>query len=99
MVNEYKDFILLVLVGFTAFILTYRPSPCKGHLCKIVGFLSGALGSIFLSWVGYEVLFFFTSNFRLSLAISGYSTWRGADWLNRNVDEFISNKIKKDTDI
>ena len=100
MIEKHKDLILVALVGLVAFILTYTPEQNQSKVLKFIRFLSGALTAVFLNWTLYEVMFYLTSNIRVSLAISGYLTYRGTNYVNGYVDKIIVDKfIKKDIEL
>lgn len=96
--NEFKDFILVVFVGIVAYVLTMTPNHCKNIVCKFIRFFIGVSTSVFLNLSYYYFFYYFTDDSKFSLAVAGYLTWRGSDWVDKNVDKIIKSKIDQDRD-
>lgn len=81
---------LVIFVGLIGGILSNenKNKGEKNKLRRFIFFVFGTTTSIFLCWISFEITFYFTSKQNLSLAIGGFFSWRGANWV---ID--ISNKI------
>ena len=97
--NFYKDddyLIVVFIIGFIASILNLDHIDFKRAKYKILSFLLSSLSSMFLCWMSYEIFFYFLNTFRVSVAISGFVTWRGTDWINSIIDRAINKKLEKE---
>ncbi len=51
---------------------------------------------MFLCWISYEIFFFFLNNIRVSVALAGFVTWRGTDWIYSKIDKALDKRIERD---
>ncbi|MGP1484903.1 MAG: phage holin family protein [Campylobacter sp.] len=60
---------------------------------RIIDAVIGTFTSMFLGWIGYEIVNAWSKDERIALASCGFIAWRGAEWIRQIVDNFIKNKI------
>lgn len=84
----------IILVGITAGFLAHKDDIRPKSITQRLGFfITGAISSVFMCWLAYEVAFFYTNTNNVSLAIGGFFAWRGAEWAQGVVDRWINAKI------
>lgn len=93
--KEYWYIVWVLVVGAIGGILGLLDEsgrPRKNRTTK--AFLAAAATSMFLCWVVYEVVFFFSHVTPFSLAIGGLIAWMGAEWVRRKIDKAANKKIE-----
>lgn len=95
--NKDDDYLIVVfIIGFIASILNLDHIDFKKAKYKILSFLLSSLSSMFLCWISYEIFFYFLNTFKVSLALSGFISWRGTEWINSIIDRAINKKLEKE---
>ncbi|WP_107785742.1 hypothetical protein [Campylobacter concisus] len=94
--NKDDNYLILVLfVGFIASILNLETKDFSKIKYKILSYLLSFLSSMFLCWISYEIFFFFLNNIRVSVALAGFVTWRGTDWIYSKIDKALDKRIER----
>ena len=95
--NKHDGYLIVVfIIGFIASILNFDHVDYKRVKYKILSFLLSSLSSMFLCWMSYEIFFYFLNTFRVSVALAGFVTWRGTDWINSIINRAINKKLEKE---
>ena len=95
--NKDDDYLIVILIiGFIASILNLDHIDYKRTKYKIFSFLLSSLSSMFLCWISYEIFFYLLNTFKVSLALSGFVSWRGTEWINSIIDRAINKKLEKE---
>ena len=95
--NKDDDYLIVVfIIGFISSILNLAHIDFKKAKYKILSLLLSSLSSMFLCWISYEIFFYFLNTFKVSLALSGFVSWRGTEWINSIIDRAINQKLEKE---
>lgn len=94
--KDYDYLILVFVIGLIASILNLENKDFSKAKYKILSFFFSSLSSMFLCWISYEIFFYFLNTFKVSLALSGFVTWRGTEWINSVIDRAINKKLEKE---
>lgn len=92
LIDKLGFYAWVIVVGFIGGILGLAS---KGRR-KIADFIIGTITSMFLGWIGYEIINAFAKNEKIALASCGFIAWRGAEWVRNVFDEILKNKVKDD---
>ena len=93
--KEYWYIVWVLVVGAIGGVLGLldeNGKPGKNRTKK--GTLAAGATSMFLCWVVYEVVFFFSHVTPFSLAIGGLIAWMGAEWVRAKIDKAANKKIE-----
>ena len=94
LIDKLGFYVWVICVGFIGGVLGAIGSDKK----KIVDGVVGTFTSMFLGWIGYEVVNAWLKDEKIALATCGFVAWRGAEWIRGVVDEMIKAKLEKNQD-
>lgn len=96
--NLKENYIFLVIVvGLIGGVLSSenKNKDEKSAFRRLISFAFGTATSIFLCWISYEIVFYLTQKQNLALAIGGFFSWRGANWVIDITNKVINELIDK----
>ena len=89
---EYLFWVIVVgLIGGLLNLLDDEPHKRKDR--RALHAAVGTASSMFVCWIVYEVVFFFSHVVPFSLAIGGFFAWQGAEYVKSKVDKALDKKI------
>ena len=94
LVDKLGFYIWVLLIGLTGGVLSWA----NGSKKKTIDGVIGTFTSMFLGWIGYELVYAWQKDERIALATCGFIAWRGAEWIRQTVDNAIKSKLNKDND-
>lgn len=98
----FFDYIILCIVSFLAGIIGIftkdKLKTCKSLSSKIILFIKGMLGSMFVAYLIFELLEYLQFGTRLSVALGGFAAYMGTDALVKiesYIEKFVNKKVDK----
>ena len=102
---KIEDFFIYFILCFVSFfagivgILTKdKLNHCKNIKCKIIFFIKGMLGSMFVAYIVFEIVSYLNLGTKLSVAFGGFAAYMGTDALVKiegYVEKIVSKKMDK----
>ncbi|WP_295148275.1 hypothetical protein [uncultured Campylobacter sp.] len=89
LIDKLGFYIWVLFIGFTGGILGWAAEGEK----KIIDGVIGTFTSMFLGWIGYELVSAWLKDEKIALATCGFIAWRGAEWIRQTVDVAIKSKL------
>lgn len=93
----FEDYLFITAVGFLMGVLFVIKGYEKAHISTKMAHaryvISGVLGSMFITWVGFELFLFAGLPSRLSVALGGLLAYLGADKIADIFELLIQKKL------
>ena len=97
LLSAMEDYFFILLVGFVIGVLFvlkgYEKVEIKTRAAHIRYVLHGVVGSMFITWLGFELFLYLGLPDKLSIALGGLLAYLGTDKVATLFENFIQKKL------